>query len=96
MITFDIDDIPPEDFLDRIRATIGVGRDYEQLGWKTCDDKKKVPYHRLQDANDVKQAFATHAKMLENKLRRKPVFMEVANLVSIPVRMTSSINQFPG
>jgi hypothetical protein len=96
MITFNIDDMPPEDFLDRIRATIGVGRDHKQLGWKTCDDKKRAAYNRLQDADDVKQAFATHAKMLENKLRRKPVFMEVANLVSIPVRIASMINQYPG
>ena len=86
MLTFDIDDTPPEDFLDRVRATIGVGQDHIQLGWKTCDDKKKAVYNCLQNVDDVKQAFATHVKMLENKLWRKPVFMEVANLVSIPVK----------
>jgi hypothetical protein len=81
IITFDIDDIAEEDFLSRVFATVGVERDKGKLGWKTCDDKKKVPYQRLETHDDVKHAFEAHRKMLDSKQREKPVYMEVANLV---------------
>jgi hypothetical protein len=83
IIPFDIDDIPAEDFLDRVCVTIGVPRGGAKLGWKTCDDKKRSAYNRLENVDDVKQAFATHARMLDSRLRKKPVFMEVANMVCL-------------
>jgi hypothetical protein len=82
ILTFDINDTPEEDFLSRVSATIGVERGKSKLGWKTCDDKKKTPYHRLETHDDVKYAFAAHRKMLESKQRERPVYMEIANLVS--------------
>lgn len=83
IITFDIDDIPEEDFLSRVCATVGVERAQAKLGWKSCDDKKKTAYRRLAMADDVKHAFAVHRKMLDSKRREKPVYMEVVNLVSV-------------
>lgn len=81
ILTFDIDDIPEGDFLSRVCATIGVEQAKAKLGWKTCDDKKKAAYRRLETHEDVKHAFEVHRKMLDSKRREKAVYMEIANLV---------------
>lgn len=83
ILTFDIDDIEEEDFLLRVFATAGLERGKGKLGWKTCDDKKKALYRRLETPDDVKHAFNAHRKMLESKRHKRPVYMEVANLVSV-------------
>ncbi|KAJ7940039.1 hypothetical protein B0H13DRAFT_1850239 [Mycena leptocephala] len=47
----------PNDFLDRVCATMGQARDVAQLGWKTCDAKKRDAPNALRDTDDVKQAW---------------------------------------
>jgi hypothetical protein len=83
ILTFDIDDIPQQDFLSRVCATVGVEQAQAKLGWKTCDDKKKAAYRCLATTDDVNHAFNIHRKMLDNKWREKPVYMEIVNLVSV-------------
>jgi hypothetical protein len=80
MLTFDIDDFSPEDFLSRVCATIGVDRESAKLGWKTCDDKKKDDYKTFGTPN-VLRALEAHAPLPDSKLRKKRVFMEIVNLV---------------
>ncbi|KAJ7933191.1 hypothetical protein B0H13DRAFT_1856480 [Mycena leptocephala] len=41
ILTFDIKGTIPNDFLDRVCATMGKTRDAAELGWKSCDAKKK-------------------------------------------------------
>ncbi|TFK31830.1 hypothetical protein BDQ12DRAFT_671560 [Crucibulum laeve] len=79
-ITFDIDDIPPEDFLSCVCATMGVEWEKIQLGWKTCDEKKKEPPHWLQTHDNVKHAFSLHGKMLDSRQQEKPVWMDIFNM----------------
>ena len=81
ILTFDIDDVLPEDFLSQICATMGLDQQKAKIGWKSCDDKKKAPHNRLETHDDVKHAFNGFAKLLDSRRREKPVFMEVTNMV---------------
>lgn len=75
-------DILPEDFLSRVTANMDLERTTDQLGWKSCDDNKTAAAHRLQTAEDVSYAFREMTALIVNPRRRKPVFMEIVNLVS--------------
>jgi hypothetical protein len=94
ILTFDIDDIPQQDFLSHVCATVGVKQAQAKLGWKTCDDKKKAAYQRLATTDDVNHTFDIHRKMLDNKWREKPVYMEIVNLVSVPSVQACGLTQF--
>ncbi|KAF8237658.1 hypothetical protein L208DRAFT_1375493 [Tricholoma matsutake] len=43
IITFDIDDIPEEDFLLHVCATVGVEQAQAKLGWKNCNNSLQTP-----------------------------------------------------
>lgn len=53
-----------------------------RLGWRSCDDNKASVPCRLQTPEDVRYAFREMAILLENPRRKKPVYMEIVNLVS--------------
>ncbi|KAJ7218160.1 hypothetical protein GGX14DRAFT_390811 [Mycena pura] len=69
-------DILPEDFLARLRANIGIAND-APLQWKTSDDRKSDPGHRLETAEHVRDAIDTVVKMASSTRRTKPVFLQV-------------------
>ncbi|KAF7977228.1 hypothetical protein HWV62_4323 [Athelia sp. TMB] len=80
MINFQLD-IPPEDFLSRVCAQIGISREGARLGWKSQgDDKQRAPWHRLETHDDVRQTFAHFDKLKKDPRRRKAVVMEIADL----------------
>lgn len=81
-------DIPPADFLSRVCANLDVTLDSAKLGWKSNDDTKRDPYHRLKTADDVTNAFRVLGGHLKNPRRTGPVYMEIANLVSCFFRLT--------
>jgi hypothetical protein len=83
ILTFDINDIPQQDFLLHVCATVGVKQAQAKLGWKTCNNKKKAAYQCLATTNDVNHTFDIYRKMLDNKRREKPVYMEIVNLISV-------------
>jgi hypothetical protein len=81
ILTFDIKGTIPNDFLDRVCATMGQARNVAQLGWKTCDGKKRDAPNALRDTDDVKQAWKVHEVLLRSTRRMKPVYMEIFDMV---------------
>ncbi|KAJ7916716.1 hypothetical protein B0H13DRAFT_2323008 [Mycena leptocephala] len=92
ILTFDIKGTIPNDFLDRVCATMGQARNVAQLGWKTCDGKKRDAPNALRDTDDVKQAWKVHEVLLRSTRRMKPVYMEIFDMikpVEEPVKATA-------
>lgn len=73
--------IAPRDFLSCVCANMELSMDDAQLGWKSCDDGIRTLPKRLREDEDVIQAFNHFRLLLSSARRRKPVFMEVVNLV---------------
>lgn len=63
-ITFEIDEISPEDFLDRVCAQMDVPRAEAKLGFKFCDNKVKDLPQNLSTHDDVKHAFEIHREIV--------------------------------
>jgi hypothetical protein len=86
--------ILPANFLSRICANFDVMPDSAKLGWKSNDDAKRDPYHHLKTADDAANAFRILGGHLKNPRRTRPVYMEIANLVSyfslLPTRFKSN------
>ncbi|KAJ6592746.1 hypothetical protein B0H19DRAFT_920953, partial [Mycena capillaripes] len=78
---FDIKGTIPDDFLDRVCATMGQARDIAQLGWKTCDAKKRDAPNALRDADDVKKAWKAHEGLLRSTRRTRAVYMEIIDMI---------------
>lgn len=79
-IKYDLN-VPREDFLSQVCATIGIERQGAHLAWKSADDKKKGAWQRMETHHDVSQAFEMFEKLLNSTRRQKPVIMEVTDLV---------------
>ncbi|KAJ7264707.1 hypothetical protein C8J57DRAFT_1331706 [Mycena rebaudengoi] len=84
ILTFDINGTIPTDFLDRVCATMGKTRDVAELGWKTCDAKKRDAPNMLRDADDVKTAWKAHEGLLKSTRRLRPVYMEIFDMAKAP------------
>ena len=68
-------------FYDCVCHAMGLSEDTAQLGWKGCDEKKKDPFHKLENAEDLSRAFDMHRSLLQSNRRMKPVFADIADLV---------------
>ncbi|KJA14119.1 hypothetical protein HYPSUDRAFT_117502, partial [Hypholoma sublateritium FD-334 SS-4] len=75
-------DIPREDFFDRVLANMALDRATAQLGWRSNDEPKRGPVHRLaiDDSDDVDGAFRTLLKTKNRPRRQREVFMEIIHL----------------
>jgi hypothetical protein len=62
---------------------MGKTRDVAELGWKTCDAKKRDAPNMLRDADDVKKAWKAHEGLLKSTRRLRPVYMEIFDMVCI-------------
>ncbi|KAJ7893658.1 hypothetical protein B0H14DRAFT_2559642 [Mycena olivaceomarginata] len=80
ILTFDIKGTIPNDFLHRVCATMGKTRDAAELGWKSCDAKKKEAPKALREANDVTHAWNAHEGLVKSTRRTKPVYMEIVDM----------------
>lgn len=58
-----------------------LDQDTVRLGRRSCDDGRTSAPYRLQTPEDVRYAFREMAVLLENPRRRKPVYIEIVNLV---------------
>lgn len=76
-------DIPRPDFFDCIFANMALDRATAELGWKSNDEPKRRPAHRLatNNSDDIDNAFRTLLKTMNQPRRRREVFMEVIHLV---------------
>ncbi|KJA14422.1 hypothetical protein HYPSUDRAFT_208729 [Hypholoma sublateritium FD-334 SS-4] len=81
-------DIPREDFFDRVLANMALDRATAQLGWRSNDEPKRGPVHRLaiDDSDDVDGAFRTLLKTKNRPRRQREVFMEIIHLNPAPVQ----------
>ncbi|KAJ7939021.1 hypothetical protein B0H13DRAFT_1851190 [Mycena leptocephala] len=93
ILTFDIKGTIPNDFLDRVCATVGKTRDAAELGWKSCDAKKKEAPKALRDVNDVTHAWNAHERLLKSTRRTKPVYMEIVDMA--PAEEAAPIKSAP-
>ncbi|KAJ8461839.1 hypothetical protein ONZ45_g18153 [Pleurotus djamor] len=84
IVTFDIDDTEPGDFLSRVCANMDIKVEGAKLGWKSCDDKKGALFRQLETKDDVTRAFTDLGRMLDSKRRERPVYMVVENLAREP------------
>ncbi|KJA12696.1 hypothetical protein HYPSUDRAFT_210222, partial [Hypholoma sublateritium FD-334 SS-4] len=75
-------DIPRSDFFDRIFANMALDRATAQLGWRSNDEPKRGPVHRLatDDSDDLEEAFRTLLKTKNRPRRQREVFMEIIHL----------------
>ena len=73
-------DIAHEDFFSRVFANMSLDRATAQLGWKTNDEPKRGPAHRLATNEDVDAAFREIAKM-KTPRRRKEAVLDIIHLV---------------
>ncbi|KAF8987202.1 hypothetical protein BDQ17DRAFT_1218387, partial [Cyathus striatus] len=80
IVPFKIDKITSEEFLQAVCDVLRTTRTTAKLGWKSCDDKDRAPYNRLETTDDVQQAFETHRAKLDSRRRMKEVYMRVVNL----------------
>lgn len=69
-----------EDFFSRVFANMLLDRATAQLGWKTNDEPKRGPAHRLATNEDVDAAFREIAKM-KTPRRRKEAVLDIIHLV---------------
>ncbi|KJA28245.1 hypothetical protein HYPSUDRAFT_130137 [Hypholoma sublateritium FD-334 SS-4] len=81
-------DIPREDFFDRIFANTALDRATSRLGWRSNDEPKRGPVHRLatDDLDDVDGAFRTLLKTKNRPRRLREVFMEIIHLNPAPIQ----------
>ncbi|KAJ6592747.1 hypothetical protein B0H19DRAFT_1088437 [Mycena capillaripes] len=63
---------------------MGQARDIAQLGWKTCDAKKRDAPNALRDADDVKKAWKAHEGLLRSTRRTRAVYMEIIDMHDDP------------
>ena len=73
-------DIAREDFFSRVFANMSLDRATAQLGWKTNDEPKRGPAHRLATNEDVDAALREIAKM-KTPRRRKEAVLDIIHLV---------------
>lgn len=85
VLSINIEDIPPKDFLSRVCANMNIPVEGAQLAWKSSDEAKKAQPRRLLTDDDVRQAFSEFRPVLSSTRRVKPVWMEVINLVSCTI-----------
>jgi hypothetical protein len=80
-VVFEVD-IAYQDFLSRVCAHMGLDPNAAQLGWRCTDDTKRDGFIRLATLDDLTQAFARLMALKTNR-RKKPVVMEICDLVSL-------------
>ncbi|KAF8994360.1 hypothetical protein BDQ17DRAFT_1431117 [Cyathus striatus] len=80
IVPFKIDKITSEEFLQAVCDVLRTTCTTAKLGWKSCNDKDRTPYNRLETTDDVQQAFETHRAKLDSQRRMKEVYMCVVNL----------------
>ena len=73
--------IIPTDFLSRIIANLSLDPKVAKLGWKSCDNRKTQPPRRLETSADVQGAFTELSGLVRDPCRKRPVYMEIVNLV---------------
>ncbi|EDR07198.1 uncharacterized protein LACBIDRAFT_328214 [Laccaria bicolor S238N-H82] len=81
--TKDIDipvDIPYNDFVSRVCASMNLNPATAELGWKSIDDAKRDPARQLTTENDLQDAFHVLVKAKKNTRREKEVAMQMVHL----------------
>ena len=76
------------DFVDRLRAQIPGTTTQSHIGWRSCDDTKKM--RRRLAPEDVKGLIDIFTPLLTSTRRQKPVFMEAFDCVCLLFRSTAS------
>lgn len=74
-------DLPAEDFFSRVHAVMQVNPETAVLGWKESAELKRTPYHQLKTHEDLRAAFGLLVALQNSSRRKRPVIMEVANVV---------------
>jgi hypothetical protein len=74
-------DISRQDFFDRILANMGLDHAITELGWKSNDEAKCGPAHRLATNEDVDDAFQTLLKTKNQPRCQWEVVMEIIHLI---------------
>lgn len=62
---------------------MAIDRATAKLGWRSNDEPKRGPAHRLEteDSDDIDGAFRTLLKTKNQRRRQRVVFMEIIHLV---------------
>lgn len=77
-------DIIPEDFFSCVCALMGIACVGARLGWKSKGDGAKRDLYTQLNTNDhLAMAFAHLVELKKNTCRRKPVAMEIMDMVSV-------------
>ncbi|KJA21501.1 hypothetical protein HYPSUDRAFT_1088101 [Hypholoma sublateritium FD-334 SS-4] len=87
-------DIPRQDFFDRVFANMALDRATSLLGWRSNDEPKRGPVHRLatDDSDDVDAAFRTLLRTKNQPRRQREVFMEIIHLNPVPIQIRKKKN----
>ena len=75
-------DIPYDDFISHVCATMNLKAATAELGWKFINDAKCDPARQLATENDLQDAFRVLVKAKNNTRRKKEVVMQMVHLVS--------------